>query len=256
MSSRCHGPCRLLGTVALICAIALVAAQCRRSENEAIFDTVDGQRFTWRERLLIQSTLDATVVEVKKLLPRLPPRVRLRVQAGKRIIPETGESASVSPPDVVYWTVDTSRPEGVTAIVRRQLRGTLFHEFHHLVRAASLGSGRSLLDDVVTEGLATVFERDFARVAVPWGDYPNDVETWAAEVLTLGENGSRDQWMIRHPDGRRWIGYKVGTYWVDRATRASGRSAADMVSLTTNEILGLAASPEGSGRVGAEAVSP
>jgi uncharacterized protein YjaZ len=237
---RRHGPRRLLGTIALICAVTLVAARCGPSENEATFDNVDGQRFTWRERRLIQSTLDATVAEVKNLLPRLPSRVTLRVQAGKRVIPETGESASVSPPDVVYWTVDTSRREGVTAIVRRQLRGTLFHEFHHLARVASLGSGRRLLDDVVTEGLATVFERDFARVAVPWGDYPNDVETWAAEILTLGENASRDQWMIRHPDGRRWIGYKVGTYWVDRATRASGRSAADMVSLTTNEILGLA----------------
>jgi len=227
----------------LVCGALLAVTACSPSHGRVLVDSVDAHHFSWRQRRAIQSTLDATLTEVKALLPVLPSRVTLRVSTGRSVIPETGESASVSPPDVIYWTVDVSRKEGVGAIVRCQLRRTLYHELHHLARAASVRAGDGLLDDVVTEGLATVFERDVARVPVPWGDYPRDVDAWSAELLAAGQGATREHWMVRHPDGRRWIGYKVGTYWIDRATRTSGKSAVDMVSLPTAEILRLAIGP-------------
>ena len=49
-----------------------------------------------------------------------------------------------------------------------------------------------------------------------------------------------DQWMFRHPDGRRWIGYRAGTYIADRAIAASGLSAAQLVLVPTDEILEMA----------------
>ena len=48
---------------------------------------------------------------------------------------------------------------------------------------------------------------------------------------------------ITHPDGTRWIGYRAGTYLVDRAMRASGKSAADLVAMPTEDLLRLAQSP-------------
>ena len=74
-------------------------------------------------------------------------------------------------------------------IVETQLRATLFHEFHHLVRDANVPS-RSLMDRAVTEGMATAFERDFAGADAPWGKYPDNVSDWVAELWHLGGSPS------------------------------------------------------------------
>jgi hypothetical protein len=217
--------------------LLLVSVSCGGRGTDVIFYSVDGHHFSRHERSLIGRIADDAARDVRKLLPALPARVTLRIEAGTRVIPETGETASAHPPDVVYWTVDARRPEGISAIASRQLRATLFHEFYHLVRESKVPAGEALMDRIVSEGLATVFERDFAHTPVPWGDYPPNVEAWAAEVLALEPGAARDEWMGRHPDGRRWIGYKVGTFFADRAVRRSGRSVIDLVWMPAAEIV-------------------
>jgi hypothetical protein len=87
--------------------------------------------------------------------------------------------------------------------------------------------------------MATAFERDFAGVKTPWADYPSNVSEWAAEIRSLPADASSRDWLYSHPDGRRWIGMKVGTYWVDRARAKSGRSAAELSAVPTRELLAL-----------------
>jgi hypothetical protein len=41
----------------------------------------------------------------------------------------------------------------------------------------------SLVDHVVTEGLATAFEHDFGKADPPWGKAPPEVMAWTCEVL-------------------------------------------------------------------------
>ena len=98
----------------------------------------------------------------------------------------------------------------------------------------------SLTDRVITEGLATAFERDAAGATYPWSEYPDNVSEWVDELLDLPPTARGMDWMLRHPDGRRWIGMRAGTYLVDRAMRASGRSAADLVTASTEDILRMA----------------
>jgi hypothetical protein len=43
--------------------------------------------------------------------------------------------------------------------------------------------------------------------------------------------------MFDHPDGRRWIGYRTGTYLVDRAMAGSGKSTIDLLGATAAEII-------------------
>jgi uncharacterized protein YjaZ len=126
----------------------------------------------------------------------------------------------------------------VVAVAEKELRATLFHEFHHLVRS-NAQSSLTMIDRAVLEGMATVFERDFAGVSRPWGEHPP--ERWEAEVLALPDSASTRGWMFAHPDGRRWIGYRVGTAWVDRAIAKSGKSSADLVAMPALDILRLAA---------------
>lgn len=89
--------------------------------------------------------------------------VDLRVQAGSEdeVIPETGETGTANAPaGPVVWTVVPTRPGGVVKIAKAELRSSLFHELHHLVRRQK--PERALLDVAISEGMATAFERDFA----------------------------------------------------------------------------------------------
>lgn len=143
------------------------------------------------------------------------------------------------PPAAVMWTVNPAHAGGVKGVARAWLRASLLHEFHHLVRL-STGHPRTLVDHAVFEGMATVLERDFAKVLPPWGAYPDNVNEWAQELLAQPGDASTREWLYVHPDGRRWVGIRVGSYWVERAMKASGRSAADLVVAPTSEILELA----------------
>ncbi len=98
----------------------------------------------------------------------------------------------------------------------------------------------SFMDSVVSEGLATAFERDSGGRQPPWGEYPEQVRTWVHELLRLPLSAPYHHWMFHHPDGRRWIGYRAGTYIADEAIAASGRSAAELVLTPTDEILKMA----------------
>jgi hypothetical protein len=226
------------------CCVGLILvvlySSCAESHVNVRFYRIGGYEFSSSEQSVIQTIIDATTVEVGQMLPTLPASLSLRVQPGQDVDPDTGEAATPSVPDVVYWTVSPTRAGGVSAIARAQLRATLFHPFCYLARRAAIGPVDRLKDEVISMGLATVFARDFGGRSDPWGAYPLQVDAWVHEVLALPDDARRDQWMDRHPDGRRWIGPKVGTYLVDRAVRASGRSVTDLVSAATDDIIRIA----------------
>jgi uncharacterized protein YjaZ len=156
------------------------------------------------------------------------------------VIPELGATAAVAGNDFVRWTVDPDNRQGIVKIAEAHLRGALFHEFHHLVRGATIPSN-TLMDHVVTEGLATAFERDFAGVSPPWSHYSDDAAKWVEELLVQPPTARRQDWLSQHPDGRRWIGMRAGTYLADRAMKALNRTSAELVSTPTAEILVAAA---------------
>ncbi|MGE4056277.1 MAG: DUF2268 domain-containing putative Zn-dependent protease [Vicinamibacterales bacterium] len=219
-----------------------LSISCGARATSVEYESDGPHTFTDTERATIERIAETTAREVKVLLPGLPAVIAISVRAGEDVIPETGETASVYPPNRVSWVVDPAREGGIAATATRELRGTLFHELHHLVRGTAL-AGTSLLDRAVTEGMATAFERDFAGMDPPWGSYEDGIATWATEFLALPADASHEDWMVQHPDGRRWIGFRVGTYLVDRATAASGRRSADLVMAPTSEVLELASKP-------------
>jgi len=189
---------------------------------------------------VIQRIATETVQEVRGLLPSLSGDLVLAVKTSQRVIPETGEVGHSISPGRVQWSADPSRPGGIAGLAERELRFTLFHELHHQARRWVMRGGPlriSFMEGPVCEGLATAFERDAGGRRPPWAQYPPDVEAWVHELLALPRKASYDEWMFLHPDGRRWIGYRAGTHIADRAIKASGLSAAQLVNVPTSEIL-------------------
>jgi uncharacterized protein YjaZ len=219
----------------------LAAVGCTERGVELEFRA--GHAFSGGERQTIRDIAERAVVDARRHLPTLPRHLRLTVQAGSDVIPETGETGGIGLPDAVYWTVDPAHEGGVIGVANAQLRATLLHEWYHLVREAKRPT-ESLVDRAISEGLATAFERDVGGRATPWGAYPADVDAWTAEFLALPGDAPIGDWMHRHPDGRRWIGYKVGTCLADRARRTSGLSLTELATVRTNQIVAWAMSNE------------
>ena len=232
---------------ARIVAVAIVAfvssAGCSSSGIAFEYRDSDDYAFSKMDRNAIETIATTAARDVRCFLPELPPELRITIQTGSRVIPETGETGSIGLPRAIYWTVNPAHPGGVVSVARAQLRATLFHECYHLVREATL-TPDSLVDLAVNEGLATAFERDHGGAATPWGDYDDNIAVWTEELLALPADAPQRDWMFSHPDGRRWIGFKVGTYLADRAAKASGLSLSQLATVPTAQILAWARRPE------------
>lgn len=215
--------------VLLVCAFG-ACADTTAGVRTQFFGTYP---FSPTERRTIARIAGAAAREARQHLPALAAQITLEVHSGKDVIPELGATAVAGATgDWIRWTVDPDHPDGVVTIAEAHLRGALFHEFHHLVRGTTRPT-QTLIDQVVFEGMATAFERDFAGVSYPWSQYPDDVSKWVDELLKLPPNAE-------HPDGRRWMKYKAGTYLVDQAMKRLNRSSADLVTAPTDEILAAA----------------
>lgn len=224
--------------------LSVVLPQEARTPELAVrFVDSDAHAFTEEERRVIRGLAAEAVAEVAALLPGTPERIELVVEAGPRVIPETGDGGAAVAPGRISWMVDPDRPGGVLAIARARLRTTLFHEIHHLARGWTFEGGTAggrMIDAAASEGMATAFERDAGGWDPPWGAYPPEAGDWIEELLAVESLAPYATWMFQHPDGRRWIGYRAGTWLADRAIAASGRSAAELVGTPTDEILALA----------------
>ncbi len=212
-------------------------------------DADDKRFFPVDARKVIAEICEVTDVEVRKLLPMLADEVELAAQTGTRVIPETGETATAISSSRIRWVVDPSLHGGLVSIAKARLRCALFHELHHLARGWVRDGSvprPTLMDAVVSEGLATAFERDVTGRQPPWGEYSADVTTWIGELLRVPHNASYRSWMFRHPDGRRWIGYRAGVYIADQAQKKAGLSAVELVNASTYEVLRLAGIEGGS----------
>ena len=214
--------------------VLCVAAACRDTTDGIRTEFVGSYAFSATERRTIARIAGLATLEARRHLPALPSQLLLQVRSGTDVIPEVGASATIAGSEFVRWTVDPGRAEGVVTIAERHLRGALLHEFHHLVRANAVAVA-SLMDRVVIEGLATAFERDIAGGSPPWGQYPDDVESWVQELLAQPD--SPGDWLFQHPDGRPWFGMRAGTYLADRAMKALNRTAAELATTPTAEIL-------------------
>ncbi len=232
----------LSGSLALAVIMPLSVPSCGPDSTElpvrVEFYVVSGYRFSWLERRAVARVAERAAEEARGLLPGLPEHLLLKVRAGGNVIPETGEVSNAIGPNVIWWDVDPRHAGGVRATIDRELRASLFHAFHHLVRTGP-GIGRGLTDTLVGEGMAIAFERDFAHASRPWGLCGEADKARVRDVLAMSAD-EWGAWLAADRRNRRWAGQRVGTCIVDAAVGASRQSVAQIASMPTDDVIRLA----------------
>ena len=187
----------------------------------------------------ILETIKKAAKEASKLL-KISPKLTIIVKPNlPHIIDATGTGASTYDAELLDITFDPKRASEKNFL--SDIYASVYHELNHAARFndEKLKHDKSI-DWIIAEGVATAFERDYVKYRPLWGRYDDkEVGKWAKELNDLKENFRWDHYMFKHPDGRLWIGYKVGTYIVDRAMANSGKSIIELTQTPSSEILKL-----------------
>lgn len=176
----------------------------------------------------IQEVVETAVKEVAESRLPLPDYVNVVVypaEAGD-VIPETGVMGMTYSDEYVSVYFDHTLPYGKKKLYEA-LRATVFHELVHATTFQYEPWQPGVLFGAVTEGLATVFERDHADARPLWADYEGRLvmRDWLDELKALPDETEKNRdYFFQHPDGRRWIVYKTGVWIIDTLLSSGGTS--------------------------------
>lgn len=177
-----------------------------------------------------------------KLLPFGYDHISFFVQPRtQRLIKITHDNGCTYNSSLIELAFDPEYARKHPAQIVKQVNAMVFHEMNHAARLHLRIWHKSFLDSCVLEGLATVFAREYAGYDAPWGEYSEpEAKEWLKEIKKAGKGIQFDEYMYTHPDGRKWIGYKCGTYIIDQANKNSGKSIIELTQMECKDILGLA----------------
>ncbi len=204
--------------------------------------------FTDAEKKTITEVIEATEHDVRLLLPSLPPMIDFTVEIIDRnldiVSGVAGWSQAHSPKGDIHLLLSNAYPGGVVGAARAGLAPAVYHELHHLARGWTLDGnkyGPGIATAAVNEGLAVVFAEEYTGIRDVGNSYPEEVDSWVREILTLPKNADYMQWVSgEHPDGRTFIGYRAGNYLIRKALERSGKSILEFSKMTPEAILALA----------------
>jgi len=161
--------------------------------------------------------------DASKLIPIEDVTVFIRHEP-KSVIPELGVGGYTPSSKEIYITVDAMNKD-FTGFVIPNIYRTLLHEFHHNARWRGPGYGETLLEALVTEGLADCFELEVTGLKCqPWDEALSKKKT----DLLLKESETEFDTKYSHQDWfygsekrniPRWAGYSLGFKIVDKYLR-------------------------------------
>lgn len=153
----------------------------------------------------------------------------------RQAIPGFGHGGRTHNPHTIHVSLDPSFPD-FEHVIRKEIPKTISHELHHAVRWKAVGYGTTLLERLVSEGLATHFEQDM------WGGTPSPWAT-ALDLKTLADIHDKakseytsttfhhSRWFYGTGDLPRWAGYSLGYQLVGEYLKEhTDKTAATLVS--------------------------
>lgn len=124
------------------------------------------------------------------------------------------------------------------------LKNTLIHEFNHTVRWATASYGYSLLETIISEGVATAFEKEEAGTSVGWGAYSEeDIAVFLKVAKEIGvegmqASGDHSPYLFGTDSIPKYYGYRFGTYITDEFRKNNPEVRwSDLTKMSHKEIL-------------------
>lgn len=137
-------------------------------------------------------------------------------------LPETGVGAHAADSQTVYLFIDPEHCGEGTQLATEFTRAIL-HEIHHTLRWNDPGYGETLLEILVSEGLADHFEHDVSKLPIrPWNRQLATQEL--ARIIAIAHKHKSKRkidfgaWFLGTDPHflPRWAGYRLGYAIVDR----------------------------------------
>jgi hypothetical protein len=224
-------------TLALLCAAALLSVACEPADPPPVTEATPSGRpspisfvrepVTVRMNKRVVDAAEEAGVDLRALMVsgldeveerlELPHTTVLVVYNPKGVIPETGEGGIAAPSTGrVTISLDPDHKRFVSALTR-WVPLTIAHELHHSTRILNgPGYGETLMEAIVTEGLAQVFTEEVApdAPATPWSRALNEQKVgrmWP-QAREESSGGSYDHaaWFFGSQELPRWAGYSIG----------------------------------------------
>jgi uncharacterized protein YjaZ len=186
-------------------------------------------------------TIEQAYKKSKKLLPDIPDQLTFVLQTNDwECIPEFGHGGNIHSSRLILLSLDPEMPYSEEQLLLNT-EATVVHELNHSARYELGIQHKKFIEACILEGIACVFEREYSKLGSPlWAKYDTEViKDWFNEV-NKDILSNWDDYMFLHPDGRRWIGYKVGTWIVDNAMKNSKKTIESITKLECSEIIELA----------------
>jgi len=138
-------------------------------------------------------------------------------------IKQTGDGGYTANFDWIQVFIDPAK--SVSKIINLSFPATLYHEMNHARRMIKIGFGKTLLETVISEGLAIVFaEEMFKNFEAPWGKYSEEEIKRLYKVFIShkdDENFNYQEWFLGFGKPH-WLGYKIGAHIV-RGLKEKGK---------------------------------
>lgn len=182
---------------------------------------------------IIERVFDESVVQITKKMP--VDMVDVVVRDDKRkAIPELGFGGYSYSQYFIVLSVDGENSD-CGSVIEEELPGVLAHELYHCIRRKHVGYGKTLLEVLITEGLASHFEEEMYGKVRPWTIALKDGELmkWLSRAKKKFDdtNYNHRAWFFgsKTENIPRWTGYSLGYYIVgEYLKKNSGEKASDL----------------------------
>lgn len=184
----------------------------------------------------IQHAFDRAVINIKHKLPSLNVDVVI-TDNPDATIPETGVGGFAPTAHVLYVSINPAF-EGLWNSLNAEIQSTLAHELHHCARWQAVGYGTTLLEALVSEGLADHFDIEVNGTQPrPWSVALQDTELEQmkekAKPFLHDARYSHNDWFFGSKELNipRWTGYALGFDVVGTYMQRAGKTASELVAM-------------------------
>ena len=187
----------------------------------------------------IKKAFEAGINDVQNKLT-LPPLDVVVVDEADMAIAETGVGGSAPNAHVLYIYINPDFAN-LEAVLELEIRSTLAHELHHCARWAAVGYGTTLLEAIVSEGLADHFDTEVnGGSPKPWSIALSEDElqsTMLKAKESFNSDYNHSDWFYGSKEIPRWAGYSLGFKIVGDYITKTGKSASELVATSHTEFI-------------------